>query len=323
MIRRIPLIPILILLATVMIPAARAADPDPVPDPDSKVDARPDLSPISLVRRGWKDFIRAQDYMPMICTDRNSVTPHPNVVPLGYLQFENGVTLDKFHHGGDFGGSETLARLGAWRHGELRLQAPTYLTSFGDSDAFAGVTDIQLGIKQELDPPALRKKGVDIGVIAGFSVPTGSRSLTTTRVDPFVQMISFYRYRNCTLGTSHSIFMPSQFQDDPAAGPVLRRNVTYQPTVILFKHIKVGKEQVEKIDIWTEYAGLFYDQGSSVQLIDMGAVYRPVKRHQVDFRFGFGLTGEAPRAFIGMGYSWLPGRALPFYKRPVEYRYRP
>ncbi|MGD9679772.1 MAG: transporter [Candidatus Obscuribacterales bacterium] len=318
MIRRILLI-LFFLLA--MAPAARAADPDP--DPDRKPDPKPDLSPISLVRRGWSDFIRAQNYMPMICTDRNSVTPHPNAVPLGYLQFENGVTLDKFHHGGDFGGSETLVRLGAWKHGELRMQAPTYLTSFGDSDAFAGVTDIQLGIKQELDPPSLRKKGVDIGVIAGFSVPTGSRSLSTTRVDPYVQMISFYRYRNCTLGTSHSIFMPSQFQDDPVAGPVLRRNVTYQPTVILFKHIKVGKEQIEKIDLWTEYAGLFYQQGSTSQLIDMGVLYRPVRRHQVDFRFGFGLTAEAPRAFIGLGYSWLPGRALPFYKRPVEYQYRP
>lgn len=273
----------------------------------------------SKFKRVINGFLREQDSGPMICTDRNSVTPHPNVVPLGYLQFEGGATLEKFNRGGDYFLPETFARLGAWKNGELRFQAPNY---FSSTDT-RGVTDIQVGIKQELEPALLNKRGMDLGVIAGMSLPTGSRYLTTGAVDPFVQMIGFYKFhKSYTLGTSHSIFMPTLTDDDPVFGVSTNRRVTYQPTVILFRHMRDFRSP-ERVDVWVEYAGLFPSGQPSIQIIDLGAVWRPYQRHQVDFRMGFGITDSAPRALMGFGYSWLVGRALPFYKKHPGHIYRP
>jgi hypothetical protein len=255
----------------------------------------------------------------MVCTDRNSVTPHPNAVPLGYLQFESGVTADKFRRGGDFIAPETYARLGTWLDGEIRFQVPNYVHAPG----LEGATDIQVGIKQDIEPHVLNKLGLDFGVIAGLTLPTGSKSLTTGTVDPFVQMIGFYKFHEKhTLGTSHSIFMPSETEDDPLFGPTKGRNITYQPTVILFRHMG-DRKSPERVDIWAEYAGQFYQNAPSSQIIDFGCVWRPYQRHQVDFRFGFGLTNAAPRAFIGAGYSWLVGKVIPFYKKHEDHLYRP
>ena len=91
----------------------------------------------------------------------------------------------------------------------------------------------------------------------------------------------------------------------------------------MFRHLKIGPEKEERADLWVEYAGLFPENGTSSQIIDMGGVWRPVKRHQLDFRVGFGLTRDAPRAFLGFGWSWLPGKVIPFYGRPGDPKYRP
>ncbi len=260
---------------------------------------------IPILKRLWE----LSNQEPVISTDRNSVTPHPNVVPRGFLQFEGGMTLDKFHRGGDFTAFESNLRLGAWKHGELRFQAPNYLKSFGfDDGRREGSTDILVGIKQEIEPEFLRKRGFDFGVILGTSLPTGSRLLSSRRVDPFLQMIAFQKlFKNYTLGTSHSIFMPSEaLESDETGAIVTQRKLTYQPTVILFRALG------DRVDIWGEYAGQFFERGLSNQIIDFGGVWRPRKRHQLDLRFGIGLTNAAPRAFIGMGYSVLIGKVLPY-----------
>lgn len=265
-------------------------------------------SRVPLFKKLWQ----ISDAEPMISTDRNSVTPHPNSVPLGALQLESGMTLDKFHRGGDFIAGEVNCRLGTWPMGELRLQAPNYLRSFGFDGRVEGTTDILVGIKQEIEPHFMRKRGFDFGIIAGTSVPTGSRRLSTRRLDPFVQVIGFQKmFKHYTLGTSQSIFMPSEALVSEETGAITRnRNITYQPTVILFRHLG------NRIDIWGEYAGQFFERGLSNQIVDFGGVWRPRKRHQVDFRFGFGLTNASPRAFIGMGYSVLVGKVLP-WGRPL------
>ena len=279
------------------------------------------LEPISLVKDSFRKFLRSQNFAPMISTDRNSVTPHPNAVPLGYIQVESGTTFSKFNSGGDIVTPETVIRLGTWTDGELRLQVPNYVTASGTPGNFRGTTDIQVSLKQDLEHHWFSERGWDLGTIVGMTVPTGS--LSNGRVDPFVQTILFKRKGMFTLGTSHSIFMPSEIPDDSALEVGAGRTLTYQPTVILFRHIKLKPDQLEKADVWIEWAGLFPENRKSIQIIDIGAVYRPVQRHQLDFRIGFGLTRESPRAILGIGYSWLPGKVIPFYKRKPEHIYRP
>lgn len=284
---------------------------------------QPDLSPITLLKSGLKSFLRAQDFGPMIVTDRNSVTPHPNVVPLGYLQIESGSAISKFNRGGDFSTPETVLRLGTWRDGEVRFQVPNYFNITSGKGNAVGTSDIQISIKQEIERHLFNKKGVDFGVISGLTLPTGSLSLNNKRLSPFVQSILFYRRGQYTIGTSQSIFMPFELGDDDIIVENASRNLIYQPTVILYKHLQVGKKREERVDLWLEYAGLFPQKNRSIQLIDMGALIRPLRRHQIDVRIGFGVSKIAPRAILGLGYSWLPGKVIPFYKRAPEHTYRP
>jgi hypothetical protein len=226
----------------------------------------------------------------MISTDRNSVTPHPNVVPRGVLQFENGITLEKFHRGGSFNVPETSVRLGVLKWTELRFGVPNYLRSSG-TERLEGTSDITVGVKQEFDPPFLKKRGFDFGIIAGMSLPTGSRRLTTRRVDPFVQAVAFEKIgKNWILGTAHSVFTPA-------------RATVYQPTAIVYRAFG------PRVDLWGEYAANFANRGlPSEQVVDGGILWRPRNKHQFDLRFGFGLTESAPRAFLGVGYSFIIGR---------------
>ena len=62
-------------------------------------------------------------------------------------------------------------------------------------------------------------------------------------------------------------------------------------------------QPVKPIDLFLEYSGVFPGRGSPQHTIDFGALYRPTKRQQLDFRSGFGLSGAATDHFVGLGYS--------------------
>lgn len=256
----------------------------------------PSASLITVPPNDWEDL--------MISTDRNSFTPHPNVVPRGVLQAENGLTLEKFAHGGSFNVPETSLRLGLLKWTELRFGVPNYFHATGTENV-EGTTDISVGIKQEIDPPMFKKRGFDFGIIGGMTLPTGTRNLTTKRVDPFVQTVAFQKIgQNWIVGSAHSIFSPSvpTSADVALVGSRRRHNIIYQPTVIVYRAFG------PRLDLWTEYAANFARQGNSEQYIDFGILWRPKNRHQFDLRAGAGLTTPTPRAFIGVGYSFILAR---------------
>src|SRR5579864_6093215 len=90
---------------------------------------------------------RADDAPSPIATDRPAVADSSVVVPLGSLQFENGLADTVSQGQRTFDISETLLRLGVAPKTELRLTTPDYFTQSGASSAFG---DTVIGLRQQL-----------------------------------------------------------------------------------------------------------------------------------------------------------------------------
>ncbi|NJL70487.1 MAG: transporter [Candidatus Competibacteraceae bacterium] len=240
---------------------------------------------------------------PEIVTDRPTVTPAPFVVPTNYVQAENGLVLRKEHAGGSFNVPQTQIRLGVLPRTELRLAVPNYFLIRGGQENISAVADMSVGVKIQLGP--LPGK-IDLAVIPGFTMPTGSKALTTGAVDPFVQITAARRLsENWTLGSAHSIFLQTEAAETQVQGVTTnQRSVIYQPTCVLFR--KLGP----RADLFTEYAGNFTKGKLSDQIMDAGAVYRFRRNQQLGIRLGAGLTKASPTAFVEFGYSFLLGKII-------------
>lgn len=240
---------------------------------------------------------------PEIVTDRPTVTPAPFVVPPNYIQAENGLALRKEHSGGSFNVPQTLVRLGVLPRVELRLTVPNYFLIKGGQNDLSGVNDMSVGTKVQLGP--LPGK-IDFAVIPGFTIPTGSTSLSTNAVDPFIQFTASRKLsENWTIGSAHSIFMQTEASETQTQGiSTARKNVIYQPTCVFFR--KLGP----RADLFAEYAGNFAMAKLSDQIIDSGAVYRFRRNQQIGIRAGVGLTRASPTAFVEFGYSFLLGKII-------------
>jgi len=238
---------------------------------------------------------------PEIKTDRPTVTPSPYVVPPSYIQAENGLALRKEYRGSSFNVPQTLVRLGILPRTELRLVVPNYFFIRGGQSTISGVADMSLGAKVHLGP--LPGK-IDLAIIPGFTVPTGSALLTTDAVDPFVQITLARKFfQNWTIGSAQSIFMQTEEAESQAQGiSTNKKNVIYQPTMVVFR--KIGL----KADLFSEYVGNFTKGKLSDQIIDAGVVYRFRRNQQLGMRTGVGFTKVSPTVFIEFGYSFLLGK---------------
>jgi hypothetical protein len=240
---------------------------------------------------------------PEIVTDRPTVTPSPLVVPPNYVQAENGLALRKENRGRSFNAPQTQIRLGVLPRMELRLAVPNYFLVRGGEDNISGVADMAVGTKIQLG--SLPGK-IDLAVIPGFSVPTGSASLTTHAVDPFVQTVVARRISaNWTLSSAQSIFIQTEAEETQVENfQTTWKSVVYQPTFTASR--KLGPHA----DVFSEFVGNFARGRVSDQIIDIGGVYRFRRNQQLGTRIGVGLTTGSSTAFVEFGYSLLLGKII-------------
>jgi hypothetical protein len=248
--------------------------------------------------------MQAQDAPgPEIVTDRPTVTPAPVVVPPNYVQAENGFALREEYSGSSLNTPQTLIRLGVLPRIELRLTVPNYYLIRNNGATTSGVDDMSVGFKAQLGPLPGR---IQLAIIPGFTVPTGSKDLTTHAVDPFIQTVASKRIKeNWTLATAQAIFIQTEEEEVQVQGISSScKAVIYQPTCVLFR--KLGHHA----DAFIEYAGNFTKQKLSNQIIDLGAVHRFRRNQQLDIRVGCGFTKASPAAFVEFGYSILLGKLI-------------
>jgi hypothetical protein len=193
---------------------------------------------------GSESATEASDTIPAIVTDRPDVTDAATVVPPGSLLVENGVTFTRDHGNPILDGTESLIRFGVTPRTELRLEVPDYVAALGSRPDASGFGDSSVGFKQQLGPLLGQ---VELAVIAGVSLPTGARGVSSGGYDPFVKLPwSLELGRSWSIGGMLSFFWLTE------AG---RRNATGQPTFY------IERQLTKPWDVFIEYAADYPTSG--------------------------------------------------------------
>jgi hypothetical protein len=221
-----------------------------------------------------------------IDTDRPDITNSSHVVPEGSLRFENGVNVTAPDHSIVVDATNTRARLGIAPCLEVLVDVPTYLATLS-GQASAGFSDLAPAVKWQISPVPGE---VDLSVVAGVGLPTGTSHLIGPGSQPYLQVPWSWEVSEhwAINGMLTAFFHPS----DPASKEVS------QATLVLER--KLG----EKAAVFIEWVGEFPSAAPASHLVNSGAIYRLSKTEQIDFHIGTGLNAEAPSFVFGVGYSY-------------------
>lgn len=221
-----------------------------------------------------------------ISTDRLAVSSSSLAVPRGGLQIENGMLGTDQRGNWVLDLPESLIRYGLLRKTELRLYVPDYYHNFAPGGA-SGFGDIAFGLKRQFGPIG----GFDVSAIFFLSIPTGARGVSSRGYDsalqvPWTGKIS----ENWTAGGQVAFYWPTQGGS---------HNFTGETAFFM------DRQLTKPWDAFVEYAGDFPQRGGTRQQIHFGTAYKITPHQQLDFHFAFGLTGAAPKGYVGVGYSIL------------------
>jgi hypothetical protein len=222
-----------------------------------------------------------------ISTDRPDATESAIVVPPGSIQMEDGITWTDSRRQGQLGVCQSLVRVGLGASFEARIALPALSYDLSAKPRALGSSDTSAGFKYQLGPIA---GDIDLSVIAAVSVPSGSSSRTSHRLDPFIKFPwSKAVGKRWSVGGMGSVFWTTE------GG---RRNFTWEPT------FEVQREVGKAAYVFVEYLGDYPQRGGARQTVHVGAAYRITPTRQIDVHTGYGLTPATPGRFFAIGYSF-------------------
>jgi hypothetical protein len=225
------------------------------------------------------------DSASAIATDRPDVTNSSLVLPAGSLQLENGVNRQVRAGAATIDGTNSRLRVGVQDCTELLVDLPNYAGPTRGA-APAGFYDLAPAIKHQLD---MLPGDVVLSATAGLGLPTGSAKVVPRGDNPYLQ---FPWSRALADGWGLSGMVTGfWFPHRNGAAP------TVEPTFV------VGRELGADAELFVEYVGDIAPNAPASQLINTGGALRLTPTQQVDFHAGFGFAGDAPRWFVGIGYS--------------------
>lgn len=220
-----------------------------------------------------------------IATDRPDVTNSSLVVPTGSLQSENGINLSGRDGATLLDATNTRLRLGVAHCLEVLVDVPTYFAVLG-GEANSGWTNVTPAIKWQISP--LPGK-IDLSVVAGAGLPSGTRSIAGSGVQPYLQFPWSWKLGGSwgLSGMFTNFFSPADLN-----------KLTTETT------LSIERELGEHADLFVEYVGDYPEHGDSQLLLNSGGAYRFTRTQQIDFHVAFGLNNDAPHYIFGLGYSF-------------------
>jgi hypothetical protein len=236
----------------------------------------------------WTTFARA-DQCPSakdeIATDRPDVTNSSIVVPFGSLQNENGVNFNMRDDGRTIDGTNSRWRLGIAPCLEILVDLPTYVAPL-QRPTDTGFSDVSPALKWQISPVPGK---VDLSVVFGMALPTGSVEIAGRGVQPYLQLPWSWELHDgwAVNGMFTEFFRPYDFT---------ARSINEAT-------FSVEKKLTGQFSLFTEYVGDYPQGGTPSQLWNSGAVYHVDRTQQVDFHIAFGLNHNTPSYIVGVGYS--------------------
>ena len=236
------------------------------------------LSAVLFALLSWSPAVSAQG--TGMITDRPDLTDSPHAIPLGSVQIEAGFSWEKVSEANVTRLPEGLVRWSPILGLELRLGVPDWLNEPGGGQGFG---DLGLGAKFELG-----RFGVwDAGVIAGATLPTGTEVVSSGGFEPQVAVTAG---RDLDLRSSLGVQLS-------ATAPAGEEAVGVLSTIVL------GRDLSESVGSFIELA---IEKGSgetSASLLHAGLTFSLTPLMQFDIHAAAGLSGSAPDALIGFGFS--------------------
>lgn len=220
-----------------------------------------------------------------IDTDRPDTTNSSETVPVGSLQFENGINIADWRDGTRLDGTNSRVRLGVADCAEVLVDIPNYSFASRSADV-RGFTGIAPAGKLEIEglPP-----GLQLSVVTGVGLPTGVSSNTGQSYKPYVQIP--WSQEIAGAWSVHGMFtqtwIPGQASDQLFEGT-----------------LSLEREIGEDADAFVEYVGDYPTHDGPSQILNFGGAYRITNVQQIDFHAGFGFTRQSSRSYIGIGYSF-------------------
>ena len=226
----------------------------------------------------YSSSAHAQD--PAMITDRPDFTESPYTIPLGSVQIETGFSWERVSDADVTRLPKGLVRWSPILGLELRLGVPDWLEAPGGGQGFG---DLGLGAKFELG-----RFGVwDAAVMAAATLPTGTEVVSSGGFEPQVAVTA-----GRDLGLMSSLGVQLS-----ATAPVGEEAVGVMSTVVL------GRALTENVGSFIELA---IEKGSgetSASLVHAGITFALTPIMQFDIHAAAGISGSAPDALIGFGFS--------------------
>jgi hypothetical protein len=218
-------------------------------------------------------------------TDRPDVTNSSLVVPRGSLQIENGVNASGEPRAVRLDSTNTRLRLGIGACTELLIDLPSWSGAVSGRGA-AGFGDAAPAVKHQLDPLA---GAIDLALAAGLGLPSGARRIAGPGPQPYLQLPWSHALGDgwSVSGMATSFFLPDQRRSD----------------IVLENDLVLERELGPHADAFVELVGDYPRDRRPVQSLNGGAAWRLSATAQLDLHGGIGLDRDAPRWFVGIGYS--------------------
>ncbi len=240
-----------------------------------------------------------------LVTDRPDQTESAAVVGKGSTQIETGWLLTHSDRSGEETDTQeipgTLVRIGVSRRVELRLgwagqidfesdvRGPT-----GRRSRSSGSGDASLGVKVRLVDERGRRP--EIAVLAGTSLPVGSRDFSTHREDPsFRFSLAHTLSESVSLGYNLGLEWESTRQADGGFSTTSRGIYT----------VALGFGITDRLGAFVEVFGdvAASARGGPAHLADGGFTYLLRDNLQLDIAAGVGLNDRADDWFVGLGLT--------------------
>lgn len=225
---------------------------------------------------------------PVISPDRPDFSNGIQIVPVGHLQVEGGVTLSRTGGSTDVTAGELVVRLPLSTRVEVRMQLFTFdWTSAKESSRGT------LGPLVDLKWKVFDSEATDFGFVLGTTLPVATRGYREPHFQP-------YGVFSLDQAISEKVSVTAN------AG-VARASVSGETFGQLFGGLSFAFQASQNVGLFLE--GFGWDRtepaGPGEQLIDGGLQYLVGSRLMLDGRVGVAFGRKAPDDFVGLGAAFL------------------
>ncbi len=228
---------------------------------------------------------------PALVSDRPDFTESTSLIAPGHVQVEAGVTVTEEGRASELSLGEVFARIGLAKRLELRLVPNSYAIQYPDGfSTVQGREDPTLGVKVGfLDAPEAPSWRPALSLIAGTTVPVGSREFRSPHLQPEAKLLASWAINDRVSFASNLNY------ERPFDGA---RSIDVYAASASF-----GFVITERVGVYTEVYGFAPQDGldRTAKFANVGSTLLLSPDLQLDARVGIGPSTKTGDYFFGVG----------------------